>query len=203
MKYQGPFRARFYRLRFESSLEDCKEERIIATLWGAMQRRICSSPYALFKKIPKSGNIKYNDCEGILLPAEFQSIENCWKKEEGSLPELSQKVCPEAPVLPNDPAPPPSASSPTESPEPHAPSPVPDDHPTDPPPCRPIRFVSDVLECRICHRERNKGLSMTTKSYCRMHRVLVHLYETGKLFNGIEVKDGFDFEFMPRARDGT
>jgi hypothetical protein len=44
---------------------------------------------------------------------------------------------------------------------------------------------------------------MTTKSYCGMDRFLVHLYETGKLFNGIEVQDGFDSEFMPRARDGT
>lgn len=31
----------------------------------------------------------------------------------------------------------------------------------------------------------------------------VYLYETGNPFNGIEVQDRFDSEFMPRARDVT
>lgn len=53
--------------------------------------------------------------------------------------------------MPNDPAPPPSASSPTESPEPHAPSPVPDDHPTDPPPGRPTRVTQLPVRLRDSH----------------------------------------------------
>ena len=60
----GPFKARFLRLRFHSNIRNLEEKRVIATLWGCMQRRICRSPYALLERILDE-EVKLV-CEGIV-----------------------------------------------------------------------------------------------------------------------------------------
>lgn len=40
MKGEGPFRERFIRLQFSTHIEDLEEERVIATLWGCVKRRL-------------------------------------------------------------------------------------------------------------------------------------------------------------------
>lgn len=69
LKSDGPFKARFLRLRFHSNIRNLEEKRIIATLWGCMQRRIQESPYALLERIPdEEVKLDYNECEGIVVP---------------------------------------------------------------------------------------------------------------------------------------
>jgi len=69
VKNDGPFKARFIRLRFHSKIRNLKEERVIATLWGCMQRRIAQSPYALEGEIlDEEVKLDYNECEGIIIP---------------------------------------------------------------------------------------------------------------------------------------
>ena len=65
MRRRGPFRARFYRMRFETYIENIKEERIIATLWGCIERRIKNSPFAWANPTPSDVYISYNKCEAI------------------------------------------------------------------------------------------------------------------------------------------
>ena len=65
----GAFKARFFRLRFHTRMGNLEEERVIATLWGCMQRRIKWSPYALAERLPE-GEVKleYNQCKEIVVP---------------------------------------------------------------------------------------------------------------------------------------
>lgn len=65
MSRQGPFRARFYRMRFETYIENIKDERIIATLWGCIERRIKNSPFAWANPTPSDVYMSYNKCEAI------------------------------------------------------------------------------------------------------------------------------------------
>lgn len=81
VKNDGPFKARFFRLRFHSRIRNLKEERVIATLWGCMQRRIAQSPYALEGEIlDEEVKLDYNECEGIIVP---KIIEECKRMKVG------------------------------------------------------------------------------------------------------------------------
>ena len=69
MASHGPFRARFYRIRFSSNIEQLEEERIVATLYGCMVRRISKSPY-LDDSIPRDVPLQYNNCKAVIVPIE-------------------------------------------------------------------------------------------------------------------------------------
>ena len=75
----GPFKAIFFRLRLHNKIRNLEEKRVIAMLWGCMQRRIVGSPYALLERIPdEEVKLDYNECEGIVVPRmidERQRIE--------------------------------------------------------------------------------------------------------------------------------
>jgi len=63
MKEHGPFRARFYRLLFKTNIDKLEEERIVATLWGCIQRRIMQSPLTWMQPTPKNITLNYNEDE--------------------------------------------------------------------------------------------------------------------------------------------
>lgn len=67
---EGPFQERFMRLRFQSNLWELKEERVIATLWGCIKRRV-NQIIQLQRDNMQLPNLKYN--------AEMKSIEMKWK----------------------------------------------------------------------------------------------------------------------------
>lgn len=70
MTRHGPFRARFYRIRFSTSIEQLEEERVIATLYGCMERRMLRSPYLYQNGIPKDVSLQYNNSKGAIVPIE-------------------------------------------------------------------------------------------------------------------------------------
>ncbi|KAB5537986.1 hypothetical protein DKX38_015519 [Salix brachista] len=70
MRQHGPFRARFYRVRFSSNIENLEEERLIATLYGCIVRRACKSPYYKERVAPNEVSLAYNKCLGTFIPME-------------------------------------------------------------------------------------------------------------------------------------
>ena len=70
MSQHGPFRARFYRVRFSSNIENLEEERIVATLYGCIVRRACKSPYYKQRVTPNEVSLAYNKCVGTVIPME-------------------------------------------------------------------------------------------------------------------------------------
>jgi len=82
MTRHGPFRARFYRIRFSTSIEQLEEERIIATLYGCMVRRMLRSPYLYQNVIPKDVYLQYNNCKGAIVPIEQNKQEFLEKAEK-------------------------------------------------------------------------------------------------------------------------
>jgi hypothetical protein len=70
MRQHGPFRARFYRVRFSSNIDNLEEERIIATLYGCIVRRACKSPYYKERITPNEVSLAYNKCVGTFIPME-------------------------------------------------------------------------------------------------------------------------------------
>lgn len=68
-RYHGPLRARFIRVPFSSRITEIEEERLIATLWGCVQRRAIQA-YAGFYPTPVDIKIDYNECEGIIVTEE-------------------------------------------------------------------------------------------------------------------------------------
>jgi hypothetical protein len=70
MRQHGPFRARFYRVRFSSNIEHLEEERIVATLYGCIMRRACKSPYFKERVTPNEVTLAYNKTVGTFIPVE-------------------------------------------------------------------------------------------------------------------------------------
>ena len=70
MRQHGPFRARFYRVRFSSNIDNLEEERIIATLYGCIVRRASKSPYYKERITPNEVSLAYNKCVGTFIPME-------------------------------------------------------------------------------------------------------------------------------------
>lgn len=76
MEKHGPFRARFFRIRFSTQIKNLEEERIIATLWGCLVRRATRSPYANEKETPGEVTLAYNESSALILPGEKREKEN-------------------------------------------------------------------------------------------------------------------------------
>lgn len=57
----GPMQERFIRIRFMTNIQEIKEERIIATLWGCIKRRICANIEKQKGSEKADMNIKYNN----------------------------------------------------------------------------------------------------------------------------------------------
>ena len=72
MARHGPFRARFYRIRFSTQIQELKEERVIATLYGCILRRAMKSPYYQKSVTPEEVTLLYNKTNAIILPEEQQ-----------------------------------------------------------------------------------------------------------------------------------
>lgn len=68
MRDHGPFRARFYRIRFSTPISDLSEERIIATLYGCMERRQLLRPYIRYLRIEPEVRFEYNKEVAVLFP---------------------------------------------------------------------------------------------------------------------------------------
>ena len=68
-RYHGPLRARFIRVPFSSRITEIEEERLIATLWGCVQRRAIQA-YAGFYPTPVDIKMDYNECKGIIVTEE-------------------------------------------------------------------------------------------------------------------------------------
>lgn len=79
MSHHGPFRARFFRLRFSSQIPSLEEERVLATLYGCMLRRILNSPYSSgirtpeTLKTPEEVKLTYNKESGLAFPLDSLS----------------------------------------------------------------------------------------------------------------------------------
>lgn len=69
---KGPLQERFMRLCFRERILNLKEERVIATLWGCMQRRKKSSTLEKKEGIKKV-NLAYNHEEGTLFSGKEES----------------------------------------------------------------------------------------------------------------------------------
>lgn len=82
MRQHGPFRARFYRVRFSSNIEHLEEERIVATLYGCIMRRACKSPYFKERSTPTEVILTYNKTVGTFIPIEDdpKEMKNSQKK---------------------------------------------------------------------------------------------------------------------------
>lgn len=93
MRDHGPFRARFYRVRFSSTLEQLKEDRLIATLYGCMVRRICQSPYINDKQVDLVP-LRYNKCIGTIVPVEEdeEKMLKSWKELNDYLSKMENQA---------------------------------------------------------------------------------------------------------------
>ncbi|KAK9083552.1 hypothetical protein Scep_030023 [Stephania cephalantha] len=93
MEKHGPFRARFYRIRFSTTIQQLEEERVIATLYGCIVRRALKSPY-LLKNTPEEVSLAYNMMNGILLPMEQQKegLFNKIKKMQNALATVANPI---------------------------------------------------------------------------------------------------------------
>lgn len=70
---EGPLKERFFRMCFRERILNLKEERVIATLWGCIQRRL--QHFLSEKEMPnKNINLAYNHEEGTLLRQEDTDI---------------------------------------------------------------------------------------------------------------------------------
>lgn len=96
MARHGPFRARFYRIRFSTQIQNLKEERIIATLYGCILRRAIKSPYYQKRVTPEEVTLLYNKTNAIILPQEQQKESYFMKIKEWK--EVLTKI--ENPILP-------------------------------------------------------------------------------------------------------
>lgn len=76
MERHGPFRARFFRIRFSTRIQNLEEERVIATLWRCLERRARKSPYAQEKKTPKEVALEYNKTSAIIIAGKELEEEN-------------------------------------------------------------------------------------------------------------------------------
>lgn len=77
VKRRGPFQERFLRLRFSNNIEELEEERVIATLWGCIRRRIFRNiDWQKRKEIKPDIKIKYNQAtaKGIVKRQRKQAI---------------------------------------------------------------------------------------------------------------------------------
>ena len=87
MRQEGPFRARFLRLRFSSNIKNLEEERIIATLWGCIQRRLSQfGEYPIAeaqeKEEPEDAEIMEQVFEELEEPGDAEGIEEKQSKEK-------------------------------------------------------------------------------------------------------------------------
>lgn len=71
VKTPGPMRERFLRLRFHSQIDNLQEERIIATLWGCVFRRI-NQQLALFPR--NDCFIKYNNANALIKASSHRDL---------------------------------------------------------------------------------------------------------------------------------
>ena len=81
MRDQGPFRARYIRMRISSNIHDLDEGRIFAKLWGCIRRRVRNSPFAFFSTTPNHVHLDYNYCEGYFIPYHLDSQERSFRKD--------------------------------------------------------------------------------------------------------------------------
>lgn len=68
MKEDNAFRARYFRIRFTSQIKRIEEERVIATLYGCMVRRINQTYGRRIHTSNQEVEINYNSQRGIILP---------------------------------------------------------------------------------------------------------------------------------------
>lgn len=69
MERHGPFRARFFRIRFSTQIQNLEEERVIATLWGCLIRRAIKSPYNNNNggETPTEVDLTYNGANALII----------------------------------------------------------------------------------------------------------------------------------------
>lgn len=93
MERHGPFRARFFRIRFSRLIQNLEEERVIATLWGCLVRRAMKSPYARERETPKEVDLAYNNASTLIILAETETEqwEQAIKKIDNPIKERRDK----------------------------------------------------------------------------------------------------------------
>lgn len=89
MEHHGPFRARFYRVRFSNQIQNLEEERVIATFWGCLVRRASNSPYAKERQTPNEVTLNYNGSSAFIINIPMHE-KNKEKQEEEDTDRVGQ-----------------------------------------------------------------------------------------------------------------